>query len=96
MHGGNVIAVDVNEANSQSRNEKRLIFVNENNQNKVVGYLPDHDYANLSTEKVQKGLEEHKSIYKSVAQNQENIRNQQDLIGYIGTKICIEGEEEDE
>ncbi len=72
------MAVDVNEANSQSRNEKRLIFVNENNQNKVVGYLPDHDYANLSTEKVQKGLEEHKSIYKSVAQNQENIRNQQD------------------
>jgi hypothetical protein len=90
------MAVDVNEANSQSRNEKRLIFVNENNQNKVVGYLPDHDYANLSTEKVQKGLEEHKNIYKSVAQNQENIRNQQDLIGSIGTNSCIKGEEEDE
>jgi hypothetical protein len=90
------MAVDVSEPNPTIRNEKRLIVVNENNQNKVVGYLPNHDYANLTHEKVQLGLQEHGNIFKGVAQAQANIRNQLDLIATIGTNIYIQGEEEDE
>ncbi len=87
------MAVDVSEANPTIRNEKRLIVVNDiNNENKVVGYLANHDYKNLTPEKVQLGLQEHENICNS----SRNISNQQDLICTIGTNSNFQVEEEDE